>query len=50
MKITDADQQLLALKQKMGLLAPGAPPETRQLGKGAAEAELVDDDEAGTGR
>jgi phage shock protein A len=46
----DADQQLLALKQKMGLLAPGVPPESRQLGKGAAEAEVVDDDEAETGR
>jgi phage shock protein A len=41
----DADQQLLALKQRMGLLGAGAPPENRQLGKGAAEAELVDDDE-----
>ena len=45
-----ADAQLLALKQKMGLLPPGSPPEARQLGKGAAEAELVDDDDAGTGR
>ena len=41
----DADQQLIALKQRMGMIAPGSPPETRQLGKGAAEAELVDDDE-----
>ena len=41
----DADQQLTALKQRMGLLPAGSPPETRQLGKGAAEAELVDDDE-----
>jgi phage shock protein A len=41
----DADQQLTALKQRMGLLGAGSPPETRQLGKGAAEAELVDDDE-----
>jgi len=41
----DADQQLLALKQRMGMIGPGSPPETRQLGKGAAEAELVDDDE-----
>src|SRR5215813_14316190 len=32
----DADQQLLALKQRMGLLGAGSPPETRQLGKGAA--------------
>ncbi len=42
----DADQQLLALKEKMGLLAAGSPPEARQLGKGAAEAELVEDDES----
>jgi phage shock protein A len=41
----DADQQLAALKQRMGLLGAGSPPETRQLGKGAAEAELVDDDD-----
>jgi phage shock protein A len=41
----DADQQLLALKQRMGLLGAGAPPETKQLGTGATEAELVDDDE-----
>ena len=45
----DADQQLLALKQKMGLLGAGAAPEAKQLGKGAAEAELVEDDEGGTG-
>jgi phage shock protein A len=41
----DADQQLIALKQRMGLLGAGSPPETKQLGTGAAEAELVDDDE-----
>jgi phage shock protein A len=41
----DADQQLVALKQRMGLLGAGSPPETKQLGKGATEAELVDDDE-----
>jgi phage shock protein A len=41
----DADQQLLALKQRMGLLGAGSPPETKQLGTGATEAELVDDDE-----
>jgi len=41
----DADQQLVALKQRMGMLGAGSPPETKQLGKGAAEAELVDDDE-----
>jgi phage shock protein A len=41
----DADQQLIALKQRMGLLGAGTPPETKQLGTGATEAELVDDDE-----
>ncbi len=52
-----ADQQLLALKQKMGLLAPGASgQETRQLGRGVGEpttfgrddvheAELLEDNE-----
>ena len=45
----DADQQLLALKQKMGLLGAGAAPEAKQLGKGAAEAELVEDEDAGQG-
>jgi phage shock protein A len=44
----DADEQLLALKQKMGLLGPGTQA-PRQLGTGAAgevqEAELVDDEE-----
>ena len=43
----DADQQLTALKKKMGLLGAGAPPETRQLGTGAKDAELVEDDEPG---
>ncbi len=42
-----AEQQLIELKAKMGLLAPGAEA-TRQLGKGAAreeiqEAEVVDE-------
>ena len=41
----DADQQLLALKRKMGLLAAGAEGESKQLGKGATEAQLVDDDD-----
>ena len=37
-----ADVQLLALKQKMGMLPAGAPPASRQLGKGSAkEAETV---------
>ena len=49
----DADTQLLALKQKMGLLPAGAPAEVpKQIGaggKGAADvhdAELVDEDAA----
>src|SRR6266540_3279573 len=41
----DADQQLLELKRKMGLLPAGSPTEAKQLGKGAAEAELVEDDD-----
>ncbi len=43
------DQQLSALKEKMGLLGPGKPAEAKQLGAGkqrqAAEAELVEDDD-----
>jgi phage shock protein A len=42
----DADAQLIALKQKMGLLGAGSPAESKQLGKGAADAELVEDDDA----
>src|SRR2546422_2919737 len=42
----DADQQLLDLKRKMGLLTAGSPAGGKQLGKGAAEAELVEDDDA----
>src|SRR6266705_3461014 len=41
----DADQQLLNLKRKMGLLPAGSCGESKQLGKGAAEAQLVDDDD-----
>jgi len=41
----DADTQLLQLKQKLGLLPAGSPAESKQLGKGAAEAELLEDDE-----
>ena len=41
----DADTQLLQLKQKLGLLPAGSPAESKQLGKGAADAELVEDDE-----
>src|SRR5216117_1979378 len=42
----DADQQLIALKRKLGLLPAGSGGESKQLGKGAAEAQLVDDDDA----
>src|SRR6266480_2826916 len=42
----DADQQLLALKRKMGLLPAGTQEEARALGKGAKEAELLEDDDA----
>src|SRR5439155_105844 len=38
--------QLLDLKRKMGLLTAGPPAEAKRLGKGAAEAELVEDDDA----
>jgi len=41
----DADQQLLNLKRKMGLLPASSSGESKQLGKGAAEAQLVDDDD-----
>src|SRR5205807_288512 len=34
------------VKRKLGLLPAGSSGESKQLGKGAAEAELVDDDEA----
>lgn len=36
-----ADMQLMALKQKMGLLPAGAPSEPKQLGAGAQEEETV---------
>src|SRR6266699_1589249 len=42
----DADQQLIELKRKMGLLPAASGGESKQLGKGAAEAELVEDDDA----
>jgi phage shock protein A len=45
----DADQQLLALKRKMGVLQAGSPGESKQLGKGATEAQLVDDDDGEPG-
>ena len=47
-----SDQQLLELKQKMGLLGAGKAPDTRQLGKGEEvvhDARVVDDDEKGAG-
>src|SRR5206468_4900542 len=37
----DADQQLLALKRKMGLLPGGTEEQVKALGKGAKEAELL---------
>jgi phage shock protein A len=43
----DADAQLLALKQRMGLLGPGKGGETKQIGAGKGdvqEAELVEDE------
>src|SRR5213595_4307680 len=42
----DADEQLLALKRKMGLLPGGTQEQAKALGKGAKEAELVEDDDA----
>lgn len=47
-----SDQQLLELKQKMGLLGAGKAPDTRQLGKGEEvvhDARVVDDDEKAAG-
>jgi phage shock protein A len=47
-----ADQQLLELKSKMGLLGSGEAGGTKQLGKGAEtvhDAELVEDDDATKG-
>jgi hypothetical protein len=44
----DADTQLLALKQRMGMIGPGKADKSRQLGAGkgdVADAELVDDDD-----
>src|SRR5207247_10989983 len=43
----DADQQLLELKRKMGLLPAASPAGAQQLGKGAKEAELLEDDDPG---
>jgi len=44
-----SEQQLLALKQRMGLLGAGQKPETKALGKGGEtihDAELVEGDDA----
>src|SRR4029077_3563903 len=41
-----ADEQLLALKRKMGLLPGGTQEQARALGKGAKDAELLEDDDA----
>src|SRR5579884_4296965 len=46
----DADQQLLELKRKMWLLPASAPAESKQLGKGATDAEVVEEDDAGPAR
>ena len=46
-----SDQQLLELKQRMGLLAPGQGGPTRQLNRGAADvhdAELVEEGDEGS--
>jgi phage shock protein A len=40
-----ADDQLLALKQKMGLLPAGSPADAKRLGKGATDAELLEDED-----
>src|SRR5712692_10552006 len=42
----DADQQLLALKRKMGLLPGGTQEQAKALGTGARDAELLEDDDA----
>ena len=40
----DADQQLLDLKRRMGLLPAGSPEGSKQIGKGANDAPVADDD------
>jgi len=49
-----SDQQLVELKQRMGLLPPSQPQPTRQLNKGAAndvhDAELVEEGDEGSTR
>lgn len=42
----DADQQLLALKRKVGLLPQSPAGDAKQLGKGAADAQVVEDDDS----
>src|SRR5438093_4963151 len=42
----DADQQLIERKRNRGLLPAATAGESKQLGKGAAEAELVEDEDA----
>jgi len=39
----NADQQLLELKAKMGMLPAGSSEPARQIGKGIEDAEVVDD-------
>lgn len=41
----NSDQQLLDLKQKMGMLTGGASDAQKQLGGGAAEAEVVEEND-----
>jgi len=38
------DSQLLALKQKMGMLSAGSSPDKRQLGAGKKDEETVNAD------
>ena len=48
-----SDQQLIELKQRMGMLAPGPSQPTRQLNKGAGDvhdAELVEEGDEGSTR
>src|SRR5216117_1110675 len=42
----NADEQLLALKRKMGLQPGGTQEQAKALGKGAKDAELLEDDDA----
>jgi hypothetical protein len=42
---SNVDARLLELKQKMGMLPAGAPPKSRQLGKGAAAPVEAADEE-----